>query len=107
MPSPLTAGGTLAEFAAALRYEDIAFDVLDCARACIIDTVAVAAYGARFAWSTGIAHDAPSLEGMPGEPMRLESLRAKFDFLTRDAGEPGSRSLFDRYSRLEERESLA
>src|ERR1700716_3119957 len=50
-----TAAETLAGFAAALRYEDIPADVLDGARACIIDTVAVATYGARFEWSAGIA----------------------------------------------------
>jgi 2-methylcitrate dehydratase PrpD len=50
-----TAAETLAGFAAALRYEDIPADVLDRARACIIDTVAVATYGARFEWSAGIA----------------------------------------------------
>lgn len=55
MPSPSSASETLAEFAVTLRYQDIPADVLDHARACIVDTVAVATFGARFEWSTGIA----------------------------------------------------
>ncbi len=50
-----TAAQTLAAYAAGLSYEDIPADVLDCARTCIIDTVGVATYGARFEWSKGIA----------------------------------------------------
>src|SRR5205823_2740839 len=50
-----TAAQALAEYAAALSYEDIPADVLESARACIVDTVGVATYGARFEWSIGIA----------------------------------------------------
>jgi len=54
-----------------------------------------------------LLRDSPSFEGMPEEPMRPESLRAKFDLLTRDLGDCGSRSLFEKYARLEETENLA
>jgi len=54
-----------------------------------------------------LLRDSPSFEGMPGEPMSPESLRAKFDLLTRDLGDCGSRSLFEKYARLEETENLA
>lgn len=46
---------TLAAFARGLRYEAIPPDVLERARVCILDTAAVATYGARFPWSRAIA----------------------------------------------------
>jgi 2-methylcitrate dehydratase PrpD len=41
----------LAEYAAALRYEDLPASVVQCAKECIIDTVAAAICGAALPWS--------------------------------------------------------
>ncbi len=49
-----TASQILAAFAAKLRFKDIPADVLEHARRCIIDTVGVATYGARFPWSRNL-----------------------------------------------------
>lgn len=51
----MSAARTLAAFARGLRYEGIPQDVLERARICILDTAAVATYGARFPWSRAIA----------------------------------------------------
>lgn len=83
-----TAAQALAEYAAALTYEDIPSDVLERTRACIVDTVGVATYGARFEWSIGIAHYAErygtggrcTLFGRPGA-----SLHAPFAALANGA----------------------
>lgn len=45
----------LADYAAGLRYDDIPADVAERARDCIMDTVAVATFGATFPWSRAIA----------------------------------------------------
>jgi 2-methylcitrate dehydratase PrpD len=57
--------------------------------------------------SKRLLRDSPSFEGMPAEPMGPQSLRAKFDLLTRDLGDSDSRSLFEKYARLEEQANLA
>src|SRR5438128_11206044 len=41
----------LAEYAAALRYKDLPAEVVDCAKDCIIDTVAACICGAALPWS--------------------------------------------------------
>src|SRR6476620_12435165 len=41
----------LAEYAAALRYEDLPAEVVGCARDCIIDTVAACICGSALPWS--------------------------------------------------------
>ncbi len=51
----MSAARTLAAFARGLRLEAIPADVLERARVCILDTAAVATYGARFPWSRTIA----------------------------------------------------
>jgi 2-methylcitrate dehydratase PrpD len=49
-----TASSVFAEFVTSLRYEDIPSAVVEKAKACIIDTVAVSAYGAQLPWSKTI-----------------------------------------------------
>lgn len=44
----------LAEFAAALRYEDIPAPVIAVAKACLIDTVAVCLFGSSLPWSRSV-----------------------------------------------------
>ncbi len=51
-----TSSQVLAKFAAELKLSDIPLAVLDRAKACIIDTVAVATFGSQFPWS-GIVAD--------------------------------------------------
>ena len=46
-----TATQTLSRFAATLRFENIPAEVVERAKDCMIDTVAVATFGSRFAWS--------------------------------------------------------
>lgn len=53
--NPQPAASTLAEFASALRIEDVPQDVLGFARICLVDAVACAAFGARFPWSRIVA----------------------------------------------------
>lgn len=50
-----SASQVLAGFAASLEFEQIPSDVIQQAKLCIIDTVAVAVYGARFPWSRIVA----------------------------------------------------
>jgi 2-methylcitrate dehydratase PrpD len=45
----------LAEFATALRYEDIPAPVIAITKACLIDTVGVALFGSSLPWSRGVA----------------------------------------------------
>jgi 2-methylcitrate dehydratase PrpD len=45
---------TLADFATALRYEDIPAPVIAITKSCIIDTVAVALFGSRLPWSRSV-----------------------------------------------------
>jgi 2-methylcitrate dehydratase PrpD len=56
--SPEPAASSLAEFASALRIEDVPQDVLGFARKCLVDAVACAAFGARFPWSRIVADHA-------------------------------------------------
>jgi 2-methylcitrate dehydratase PrpD len=49
-----SASEQLAQFAAALRYEDIPPAVIARAKDCIVDTVGACTYGARFAWSQAV-----------------------------------------------------
>ncbi|MEO7726051.1 MAG: MmgE/PrpD family protein, partial [Burkholderiales bacterium] len=46
-----TASQTLAEFATKLQYDQIPADVLERARACVIDTVGACTYGSTLPWS--------------------------------------------------------
>ncbi len=46
-----TATQTLSRFATTLKFEDIPAEVVERAKDCMIDTVAVATFGSRFAWS--------------------------------------------------------
>ncbi|ALM84045.1 MmgE/PrpD family protein [Bordetella sp. N] len=59
-----SASRQLAEFAANLRYEDIPADVLERARACIIDTLACCVQGASLPWSAATAAYARRYGGM-------------------------------------------
>src|SRR5689334_2154043 len=69
-----TAAQALAEFAATLNFSDIPQPVVERAKDCIIDTIAVATFGARFEWRRVIADYARlygtggpcSLIGSPG-----------------------------------------
>jgi 2-methylcitrate dehydratase PrpD len=54
-----------------------------------------------------VLRDSASFEGMPEAPMSPQSLRTKFDLLTRDLGDAASCSLFEKYARLEEQANLA
>jgi len=49
--SSFTAAQSLAQFVAELSYSEIPVAVVERAKDCIIDTVAVASFGARFPWS--------------------------------------------------------
>jgi 2-methylcitrate dehydratase PrpD len=44
----------LAEFATALRYDDIPASVIAITKACLVDTVAVALFGSRLPWSRSV-----------------------------------------------------
>jgi len=58
----------LAEYAAALRYEDIPADVLQRSKDCIADAVGVMLFGSRFSWSrTVIAYARTGTTGKPGD----------------------------------------
>ncbi len=50
-----TAAQTLGKFVADLKLADLPPDVLEGAKICMIDTVAVAAFGAQLPWSLGMA----------------------------------------------------
>jgi 2-methylcitrate dehydratase PrpD len=56
-----SAATTLAQFAAGLRYDDLPPSVIERATHCLVDAVACAVYGGRFAWSR-IALDQTSLD---------------------------------------------
>jgi 2-methylcitrate dehydratase PrpD len=45
-----SAAQTLATYATSLKYEDIPAEVLTRAKACILDTIAVASFGASLPW---------------------------------------------------------
>jgi len=49
-----TASRALAEFVTSLEYSDIPSAVVEKAKACIIDTIAVSTYGAQLPWSRTI-----------------------------------------------------
>ena len=72
---PPHAANTLAEFCAGLTLRDIPDDVLALARTCIIDTVAVAAFGSAFPWSQAVARYALAY-GQPG-PCALLGMTAR------------------------------
>ena len=46
-----TAAQTLAEFATQLQYDRIPGDVIERAKACVIDTVGACTYGSTLPWS--------------------------------------------------------
>src|SRR5258705_8814857 len=46
-----TAAQTLAEFATQLKYESIPAEVIERAKACVIDTVGACTYGSTLPWS--------------------------------------------------------
>lgn len=79
-----TAAQTLATFATGLTEADIPADVARLARICLIDAVACAAFGARFAWSQMIMAQAAAGAGpgrahlpgvdLPGLPARAAAL---------------------------------
>ena len=60
-----TAAQSLAKFATELKYSDIPPAVVERAKACIIDTVAVATFGSQFSWS-GIVADYAKRYGKGG-----------------------------------------
>ena len=72
---PPHAAITIAEFCAGLTLRDIPADVLGLARTCIIDTVAVAAFGSAFPWSQAVARYALAY-GQPG-PCSLLGMSAR------------------------------
>ena len=47
-----------------------------------------------------LLRDSPNFKGMPAEPMDADSLRAKFDVLTRDLGDSASAALYELYAQL-------
>ena len=55
-----TAIETLASFATGLTYEALPPKVIERARACLIDAVGCAAFGARFPWSQMVLEQAKS-----------------------------------------------
>jgi len=61
-----TASQTLAKFALELKYEQIPPEVIERARACMIDTIGAAYFGARFPWSR-MALDYARINGATGE----------------------------------------
>jgi 2-methylcitrate dehydratase PrpD len=50
------AADRLAAYAAGLRYEHLPADIVATAKTCLVDAVACAIFGARFAWSRAIAN---------------------------------------------------
>jgi 2-methylcitrate dehydratase PrpD len=57
----------LAEYAAALRYEDLPTDVVDAAKNTIADGIAACVYGYRFPWSQAIVRYASAASGAGGK----------------------------------------
>ena len=70
-----TAAQQLADFAIALRYEDLPPQVVHRAKQCLIDAVACAVFGQRFPWSGMVLEEA--LATGAGGPCRLPGLPGK------------------------------
>jgi 2-methylcitrate dehydratase PrpD len=66
---------TLAEFATALRYEDIPPPVIAITKACLIDTVAVALFGSRLPWSRSVEDFARHVGGNGASTILSPALR--------------------------------
>ena len=64
-----TASQQLAEFATALRYEDLPASVIASAKHCLIDAIACAAFGKKLPWSQMVLEEALSTGA--GGPCRL------------------------------------
>ncbi len=67
-----TAIETLAQFATGLKYVDLPPKVIERAKACLIDAVGCAAFGARFPWSQMVLEQAKSTGS--GGPVRLPGI---------------------------------
>ncbi|MGZ5127058.1 MAG: MmgE/PrpD family protein [Burkholderiales bacterium] len=81
------AARTLAEFVTSLDYSDIPADVVEKAKACIIDTIAASVYGAQLPWSKIIIEyvrrtSAPGHSSVLGTDLRV---RAPFAALANGA----------------------
>ncbi|HEY2183766.1 MAG TPA: MmgE/PrpD family protein, partial [Xanthobacteraceae bacterium] len=63
---------SLADYAAALRYEDIPDDVIERAKQCIADTIAVTIFGSDLPWSRMVARFAE--RNAPGGDSRILAL---------------------------------
>ena len=80
VPAP-HAAAELARFAADLDLRDVPADVIDSAKACIADTVAVAAFGSAFPWSQAIANYVRRYgAGGPCRVLGLEGVRVHAPF---------------------------
>ena len=112
----------LAEYAAMLRYDDLPVDVVQRAKDCIIDTVAVIVLGCRQPWSRIVTTYAqrvgaggrcrilgtngPSVHA-PARPLDQAALRDKFTTLTRAHLGAEAPALFDRLQKLEDEKDLS
>ena len=70
-----TASQQLAEFAIALRYEDLPASVVARAKHCLIDAIACAAFGRKLPWSQMVLEEA--LATGAGGPCRLPGVPDK------------------------------
>ena len=74
------AAETLATYASALRYDELPPKVIERAKACLVDAVGCAAFGARFPWSQMVLEQAKStgsggpvtLPGLPGVHLHVQ-----------------------------------
>jgi 2-methylcitrate dehydratase PrpD len=72
-----TASLALSQFALGLKYEAIPPEVIERARACMIDTIGAAYFGARFPWSRMVL-DYARANGAPGDAQVIgESIRLR------------------------------
>ncbi|MGZ5096393.1 MAG: MmgE/PrpD family protein, partial [Burkholderiales bacterium] len=72
------AARALAEFVTSLDYSDIPADVVEKAKACIIDTIAASVYGAQLPWSKIIIEyvlrtSAPGHSSILGTDLRVRA----------------------------------
>jgi len=86
-PTKTAAARTLAEFAANLTYDRIPQNVVERAKACMIDTIAATAFGASFPWSRIVIehvrrNSAPGKAGVWGTNLKV---RAPFAALANGA----------------------
>ena len=65
----------LAEFATALRYEDIPASVIAITKACLLDTVAVALFGSSLPWSKSVEDFARHVGGSGASTILSPSFR--------------------------------